>query len=133
MPLPEFMSPDHVAQMNRLLSGSSAVRAAAASLGSTYTMTYQLLDAPHGTEYWTIEISPSGMQFLLGAPKSPSDVTITSDWATTMRSAQAQKDGRAEADPDVQVSGDPALMARMDRVLEIARTEATVESRIPGV
>lgn len=133
MAIPEFMSPDHVAQMNELLARSPAVQAAAASLGGDHTMTYQLHNAPSGVEYWTIEVSPRGLRFVLGPPTSPSDVTVSADWAATMRSAQAQRDGAEETPVGSEVSGDPEVLTRLQPVIEVARTVATVDSRIPSV
>ncbi len=68
------MSPAHVDQMNRLLAESVEVRDAAAALGGTYAMTYQLDGAPTGTEYWTTVFGPAGVHFELKAPRTPPDV-----------------------------------------------------------
>ncbi|PXY23349.1 hypothetical protein BAY59_27095 [Prauserella coralliicola] len=133
MQIPEFMSPDHVAQMNRLLADSVAVKEAAAAFGGTHSLTYRLDGAPSGVEYWTFEISPTGARFLLGPPATTPDATVSVDWTTMMRSARAEREGREVPAPDAQVSGDAAMMARLQEVVEIARTIATVDSRIPEV
>ncbi|MFD2470383.1 hypothetical protein [Amycolatopsis silviterrae] len=130
--IPGFMSPAHVDRMNQLLAASAEVRAAAAELGGTYTMTYQLDGAPSGTEYWTTVSGPAGLRFELTAPPVP-DVLVQADWTATMRALHAQQDG-VEAPPvGEKTTGDPALAERLEHVLALGRQVATIKSRLPDL
>ncbi|MGY6653605.1 hypothetical protein ACXIZN_15665 [Amycolatopsis sp. TRM77291] len=131
--IPEFMSPAHVDRMNLLLAESAAVRDAAAALGGTYTMTFQLDDAPAGTEYWTTIFGPAGMHFELTAPRTPPDVLVRADWTTTMRALHAQKEGREAPAVAEETTGEKALVERLEQVLAIGRRVATIDTRLPPV
>jgi hypothetical protein len=130
---PVFMSPEHVDQMNQLLAESAAVRNAAAALGGSYTMTYQLDDAPTGTEYCTTVLGPSGMHLELTDPPTPPDILIRADWTTTMRALYAQKAGRAAPTVAEETTGDAMLLKRLEEVLAIGRRVATIDTCLPPI
>lgn len=133
MPVPEFMSPEHVAQMNVLLGESVELREMATALGRRWALTYRLERAPSGIEHWTIEASDKGVRFILGEPTPPSDVTLRTSWTATMQMALAEREGRELPTPEVEITGDGAALAVLQPVLEIARGIATIEARIPEV
>lgn len=131
MPTPEFMSPEHILRMNRLLAESVEVRHAAAALGGRHSLTYRLGGAPNGVEYWTFEVSDSGARFLLGKPVGNADVTVSLDWHVMMRTARAEREGGEPPASEALVTGDVAMMAQLQQVLEVARTVATMDSDMP--
>lgn len=133
MHVPEFMSADHVSQMNLLLRDSVAVHQAAAALGGRHALTYRLEAAPTGVEYWTFEVTADGARFHLDAPTSPPDVMLSADWTEMMRTSRALQEGR-EVEPVVpEMTGDPEMFAKLQQVLEIAGTVATIRSHIAEV
>ncbi|UMP00074.1 hypothetical protein [Amycolatopsis sp. EV170708-02-1] len=127
------MSSAHVDRMNRLLAESAEVRDASAALGGIYTMTFQLDNAPAGTEYWTTIFGPTGMRFALTAPRTHPDVLVRADWTTTMRALHAQKEGREAQPVAEETTGDKALVERLEQVLAIGRRVATIDTRLPPV
>ncbi|MGC2977970.1 hypothetical protein ACPUD8_19985 [Brevibacterium sp. FAM 25378] len=133
MLIPEFMSPEHVAQMNDRLRESTELLANVTSLGRRRALTYRLERAPSGIEYWTFEASDHGVRFILGVPTLPSDVTLHTSWTTAMQVALAEREGRELPTPEVEITGDVAALAVLQPVLEAARSIATVETRIPEV
>ena len=133
MSVPEFMSSEHVAQMNVLLRESTELLASVAPLGRRRALTYRLERAPSGIEYWTFEASDQGVRFILGVPPSPSDVILRTNWTATMQVALAEREGRELPMPEVEITGDVAALAVLQPVLEVARSIATVETRIPEV
>ncbi|WP_162834602.1 hypothetical protein [Amycolatopsis circi] len=130
--IPGFMSPAHVDRMNQLLADSAEVRAAAAELGGTYTMTYRLDGAPNGTEYWTTVFGPAGLRFELTAPPSP-DVLVRADWTATMSALHAQQDGRDAQPIHEETTGDETLVKRLHHVLALGRRVATIQTRLPDL
>lgn len=133
MHVPEFMSSDHVSQMNRLLADSVVVKESAAALGGRHALTYQLEAGPNGVEYWTFEVAPDGARFLLDAPTNPPDVTLSFDWTEMMRTARALQEGRDAKPATPEITGDPEMLVKLQHVLEVARTVATIRSHIAEV
>ena len=131
MPKPDFMSPEHVRQMNRLLGASADVAAACAALDRDYVLAYELKDGPHGTAHWVLRFDRSlGASFSLEPPVS-SDVTYVGDWSAMVRAAWAAREGVA-LDPEVQVRGDSSALASIADAFTAAQTVATVPVEFPG-
>ncbi|RII20474.1 hypothetical protein DSC45_04540 [Streptomyces sp. YIM 130001] len=130
MSKPDFMSPEHVRQMNRLLGASADVAAACAALDRDYVLTYELSDGPHGTEHWVMRFDRRlGVSFSLESPPA-SDVTYVGDWSAVVRAAGAAREGVA-LDPAIRVRGDSSVLAHVADAFTAAQTVATVPVEFP--
>ena len=135
-PEPGFMSQTHVFQMNRRLAADEASRAAAAKLGRSYVMAYELTDSLRGgTEWWQVLFDPErGVRFSLQPPRTEPDLKFTGDYAeyiNFMKKLGAGEDG--EADQPVTVSGNAELMNIVGETFGAARQAATIKTAMPDV
>lgn len=126
----EFMSPEHVAEMNRRLAASDEVRAAAAKLPQTYVMLYRLHDGPDGGYvFWSTEFSPSkGVTF--GLEERTADLVLNADWRGTVNASAAAREGR-EIENDVVALGDFDMVNVIAEVFTVSREVATVDVTFP--
>jgi hypothetical protein len=128
---PLFMSQEHVDLMNALLEDAPTVQEACQVLGAPRTMTYELADGPGGADvHWTVRLDRT-VRFSLDRPSDP-DVLLAGDWTRMIRATVAARNGEV-LDPGVTVTGDPALLAQVDAVLEVARAVAAVPVTFPEV
>ena len=134
MTKPIFMSQDHVDRMNKLLDGAATVEAACARLDRNYSMTYEVLDGPNGTEYWTLRFDrETGASFTLEQP-AHTDVTMVVEWTETMRYIKAAVNGEEQGDRNIlEVRGDESVVDRVDEAFKAAHDVSLIPAEIPDV
>jgi hypothetical protein len=125
-----FMSPEHVSRMNELLAESDLVLEACAELDRGFEIAYELEGGPDGTVYWVLEFSPdAGAMFSL-APPNAADLTFFGNWAETIRSSKAVRDGDGE-EPVFEMHGDSTVLTRTEGAFRAAQSAATVPVEFP--
>lgn len=123
---PVFMSPEHVAAMNRKLASSAEVREAGEVLHRTYTMSYVLSGGRDGVdEHWLMSLGPDGVQFAL-EPKADADIVFRGDWRRMVDASKAAREG-CQLDPGVTVEGDVGVVTAVEHVFATAQQVATME------
>lgn len=128
----EFMSAEHVAEMNRLLERDEATRRACRELDRPYLMLYELRHRPE-TVYWAISFDPTkGVRFALERPQQPPDLVIRGDYAESIRATAAAKSG-SDVQMPWQHDGDVSAIELLAPILEKARLAATVETHMPDI
>lgn len=126
-----FMSQEHVDVMNALLIDNEAVKEACRGLGVPRALSYDLTDGPGGSlVHWGVLLGNT-LQFSLERPENP-DVVLAADWSAMILATQAGRNGEV-LDAGVTVTGDAALLARIDAVLEVARPIGAVPVVFPDV
>lgn len=132
MPVPAFMSREHVQQMNRLLEESSEVAAACRALERDYVVAYELSDGPDGAVFWVMRFDRrTGVKFSL-APPQDADVTYVGDWAEAIQAGRAAREGRS-FEPSMQLRGDTSVLATVADAYAAAQQAATVPVQFPDV
>lgn len=131
MSKPEFMSRDHVDEMNEILMSAPEVLAASRGLERRYALCYELSDGPAGEGVcWSMVFSPrTGVRMGLDRPQRP-DLVIRSDWAETIRSAMAQRRGDSY-EPAVELEGDPEVMEKVGPAYAAAQRVASIDVTFP--
>lgn len=125
------MSAEHVQTMNDLLAPAQELRAVCAALPQPRTMAYRLSDGPNGrTVHWAMAFTETVQFSLDDIPDA--DVTFVGDWKKMVVTARANRDGLT-VDPGLTIEGDPAVLAEIGPVLELARSIATVPVEFPEV
>jgi acetylornithine deacetylase/succinyl-diaminopimelate desuccinylase-like protein len=129
---PMFMSPEHVALANARLATAQDVRRETAKLDRDYRIAYALSDGPGGaTVHWQMGFDRGGTAWLaLGAPATPADVTIRSDYRAMVLASKAAREGRRVPDPSTK-EGDTTILQRIAPALAAARAAATVDVTFP--
>jgi hypothetical protein len=127
----EFMSPEHVEAMNRVLDQDEAIRQACAGLDGPRVLAFRLSDGPGGTDvHWTLTFDRT-MRFSLDEHPSP-DILMTGDWKRMIQATEAGRRGEA-LDPGVEIHGDLAVLAQLMEIFELGRRIATFEVSFPEV
>ena len=127
----DFMSAGHVAAMNELLRDAPAVREACADLDRPHHMLYRLAHGPHGGDvHWCLTFDET-VQFELCDHPAP-DVLLTGDWRTMIQALHDTRAGRASS-PEIVVTDDQQLFARLQAIFEIARGPATIVTVLPDL
>jgi hypothetical protein len=125
-----FMSAQHVVAMNDILDRSPEVRTACAQLPGPRTVGYRLADGPDGTTvHWSMTFDET-VRFALDGREA--DVVFVGDWATMVRSAQAQREGRA-VDAAVSVEGDAAVLTEVGAAFAAAAAVAVLPVEFPAL
>ncbi|WP_236790859.1 hypothetical protein [Amycolatopsis sp. GM8] len=128
-----FMSREHIDRMNELLGESAEVASACARLDRDYSLTYELLDGPDGTVYWTMRFDrEQGASFSL-EPPAHADATFVSEWAATIRYSRAARNGEQVTEPILEVRGDPSVTEIVAEAFSAAHKAATIPTVFPEV
>ena len=128
---PLFMSAEHVARMNELLSADADSKAECAKLDRRYWMVYELADAD-GTVWWSVEFNPDvGVRFSLQAPVAGEpQILYRGDYRAVVKATQRSKQGDTAAEP-VTTHGDPNVLAIIAPAFAAAGRAATIPSEFP--
>lgn len=127
----EFMSQEHVDEMNRLLALDPEIKAQSATLTRDYRLLYRLRRGPGGDPvYWTMTFTPSGVTYSLEEIDN-ADLTLRADWGQTIESSKAAKEGRT-LEHDVTAEGDPDMLTAVGAVFARARQVADIEVTFPA-
>lgn len=133
MSLMIFMSPEHVAHMNRLLAADATSKAACATFDRRWDIVYEL---SHGTEtvWWTMRFDPvDGVSFSLETPTQLGDVVFSGDYKAVINSMRRMKAGDKEAQLPLTQSGNADAMAVIAPAYGAAHTAAAIHTEFPSV
>ena len=127
------MSADHVERMNAILRDERSVRAVCRDLDRRYALCYELNDGPEGRQvYWSVVFDPrQGVRMGLDKPEN-ADLTFVGDWGDVIRAAAAQRRGERN-DPEMDVQGDPDILATVGAAYAAAQQVATIDATFPDV
>jgi hypothetical protein len=125
-----FMSPEHVAVMNEMLSEDEQVRQACSELDRPVTIAYELADGPDASAvHWSMTFADT-VRF--GLAPIEADILFVGDWARMVRATRAGRDGDA-LDPGLEVVGDYAGFEAVAPVFAIAKRVATLPVEFPDL
>ncbi len=128
----EFMSQEHVDEMNRLLALDPDILAQAALLTRDWRLIYRLRRGPGGDPvYWAMTFTPSGVSYSLGDVEN-ADLTLRADWKQTIESSKAAREGRT-LEHDVTAEGDPSMLEACGAVFARARQVVDIDVTFPEV
>ncbi|MES2489724.1 MAG: hypothetical protein V4607_08020 [Pseudomonadota bacterium] len=133
MSLMLFMSPEHVAHMNGLLTADAASRTACAKFDRRWDIVYELA---HGKEtvWWTMRFDPvDGVSFTLQTPAQPGDVVFHGEYKAVIDAMRRMKAGDKDAVLPLTQSGNPDAMAVIGPAYSAAHGAAAIHTEFPSV
>ena len=80
-PMPAFLSPEWVAELDRAASADPGLAAATADVALTVQQT--VIEGPNGDQSWHVSVDHGAVRVLAGPADAP-DVTFTQDYATAV-------------------------------------------------
>lgn len=126
-----FMSPEHVAHMNELLSVDASSKAACATLDRRWDMVYEL-SAGAETVWWTMRFDPvDGVSFNLQPPTQPADVLFRGEHRAVLDTMRRIKAGEKDLQLPLTQLGDPNAFAVIGAAYQAAHAAAAIHTEIP--
>ena len=127
----KFMSAEHVAAMNELLRDAPEVRDVCSVLDREHVMAYRLTGGPDGRDVLWSVIFGDTVQFELRDDDAP-DVLLVGDWGAMIRTLHDARSGSATS-PDLTLTAEPEVFARLNAIFDIARPVAMVDTALPDL